>query len=181
MSRCAFFLIFLVMPYSHRAQAKTPKDMRKSAQDFVRQFYNWYVSVAAKENTGPPSDLALKYRSNVFSRKLFRALKKDSDASKKASGEIVGLDFDPFLASQDPGKRYQVGKVTREGDSYRVEVFGVWSGKKSAKADVVPEVVRKKGHWLFVNFHYPNAVDAKSENLLGILDVLLHERQAGTK
>ncbi|MHB8540507.1 MAG: hypothetical protein ACYDCD_06140 [Candidatus Acidiferrales bacterium] len=108
-------------------------------------------------------------------------MKKDSDASKKANGEIVGLDFDPFLASQDPGKRYQVGRVTRDGDSYRVEVFGVRFGRKSEKVDVVPEVVRKKGHWLFVNFHYPNAVDAKSENLLGILNVLLDERQARTK
>lgn len=66
----------------------------------------------------------------MFSPELFHALCEDSETSKKAKGEIVGLDFDPFLNSQDPHARYEVGNVVPAGDSYRVEVLGVSAGRK---------------------------------------------------
>ncbi|MGH9864892.1 MAG: hypothetical protein ACRD4H_05690 [Candidatus Acidiferrales bacterium] len=158
-------------------QAKKPANIKELARDFVQRFYDWYVPRALKENAGPSSDLALKYRSYVFSPELFRALKKDSNSSKKADGEVVGLDFDPFLNSQDPGDRYEVGKVTHEGDSYRVEVYGVWSGKKSETPDVVPDLVLKNGRWLFINFYYPNL----QRDLVSILKALAEDRRRPAK
>jgi hypothetical protein len=59
-----------------------------------------------------------------------KGLKEDLAASKKSPGEIVGLDFDPFLNAQDIAERYLVGKITPKGDHYWVEVFGVWGGRK---------------------------------------------------
>src|ERR1051325_600832 len=77
-------------------------------QDFVQEFYSWYVPVAAKSRSGRASDLALSSLASAFESSLVRQLKEDSDAQAKVSGDIVGLDFDPFLAAQDPCQRYEV-------------------------------------------------------------------------
>jgi hypothetical protein len=55
-----------------------------------------------KDGTDTAWNLAIKTKSSVFSPQLALALKEDSAAQAKAEGEIVGLDFDPFLNSQDP-------------------------------------------------------------------------------
>jgi len=178
---CWNLLLLLAIPCSVGAQAKSAQDMQKSAGEFVQQFYDWYVPKALKHNAGPASDLALKYKGRVFSPKLSLALKEDSDAQAKVKGWIVGLDFDPFLNSQDSGERYEVGKATRKGGSYWVDVYGVWSGKKSEKADVVAEVVRKNGRWFFVNFHYPNAANPRSGDLLSVLALLQEDRHKYAK
>jgi hypothetical protein len=95
----------------------------------------------------------------------------------------VGIDFDPILNSQDPCKRYEVGKITRKGDNYWVEVYGVCSGKKSEKPDVIPELARIGGKWLFVNFHYENLMEEypQSGDLLAKLKILREERQKPPK
>lgn|SRR5487761_55474 len=178
---CWNLLLLLAIPCSVGAQAKSAQDTHKSAGEFVQQFYDWYVPRALKHNAGPASDLALKYKDRVFSPKLFRALKEDSDAQANVNGPIVGLDFDPFLASQDPAERYEVGKATRKGGSYWVDVYGIWSGKKSEKADVVAEVARTDGRWLFVNFYYPNAASPRSGDLLSVLALLQEDRQKYAK
>jgi hypothetical protein len=100
-------------------------------------------------------------------------------AAAKNSDEIVGLDFDPFLNTQDPCNRYEVGKAIAKGNSYWVEVYGICSGKRSAKPDVWPEVVRVNGHWRFANFHYEHQAGEypDSADLLGILKTLRQDRQ----
>lgn len=173
---CFFFL--LIAPESLCAQAKNRTDLQKSARDFVRQFYDWYVPIALEDHPGPASDLALKDRGAVFTSELSRALKRDSDASAKANGYIVGLDFDPFLNSQDPDDRYEVGKVTRQDDSYSVEVFGVSSGKREETPTVRPELIRRNGRWVFANFYYPGS---HGGDLLSVLRRLAKERQRPAK
>lgn len=166
------WLLILAFPTSIHAQTKSPHEIYKAPREFVQEFYDWYVPKALKDHAGPAWELALKYKSSVFSPEVLRALKEDSAAQTKAAGEIVGLDFDPFLNSQDPDERYEVGKVTQKGDRYWVEIYAARSGKKSEKPDVMPELVRKDGRYLFVNFHYPDGSD-----LLSTLRVLRESRQ----
>ncbi len=144
----------------------------------MRQFYDWYVPLALGDDSIPAFNFALQRRGALFSPELFRALKQDSEASAKANGYIVGLDFDPFLNSQDPDDRYEVGKVTHEEDSYSVEVFGIQSGKKNEKPSVFAVVTRRNGRWLFVNFRYPNS---SAVDLLSVLRRLAQDREKPTK
>ena len=144
-------LLLLASPCFQEAQAKNgQEDPAAPLRNFVQQFYDWYVPLAAKDNTAPAWDVALKRRGSLFSPGLARALQSDSAQQAGATGKIVGLDFDPFLNSQDPAERYEAGRIVQRGGSYLVEVRGARSGKKSDKPDVVPELTRKNGRWQMV-------------------------------
>jgi hypothetical protein len=84
-------------------------------------------------------------------------LREDSDAQAKCS-DIIGIDLDPFLISADEGS-YEVGKIAKEGGNYRAEIYGVQSGKRLATPALIAELSGTRGHWFFVNFHYPNSAD----------------------
>lgn len=170
-------LFFLLAASSLFAQGTPPQDARKSCRDFVQAFYDWYVPVALKHSRVRPADLALAHKGSAFSPELAQALREDSKAQAKVKGELVGLDFDPFLNSQDPGERYVVGNLTPKGDRYWVEIYSLTSGKKSAKPDVAPELMFKDGRWIFVNFHYGGSEHSKDENLLSTLKTLRANRQ----
>ena len=144
---------------------------------FARGFYDSYVPVALRDNPVPASDIALKKRPTVFSPELFRALKQDSEAQAKSHGYVVGIDFDPFLATQDPCEHYEVGQVTQKGRSYRVDIYGVCSGKRNEKPDVIAEVAQQDGSWAFTNFLYP----AIHRDLLSTLRTLREERQKSSR
>jgi hypothetical protein len=163
------------------AQAQKPgiQNAPESPDHFVGQFYAWYVPRTLSGNSIPAYEFTLKNKKAVFTPSLFEALKDDFDASAKVRDEIVGLDFDPFLNTQDPCDRYEIGKAVQKGDSYRVEVYGICSGKRSEKPDVWPEVVRANGHWLFANFHYEHQAkeNPASDDLLGILKLLREARE----
>ena len=165
---------FLCGPQVHVASKVQTKTQPSAAvKDFAQGFYSWYVPEALKTEEAPAWNVALKYKRDVFSATLFQALKEDSDAQAKASGEIVGLDFDPFLNTQDPCDGYVVGTVTSQGAGYRIDVYGVCSGKRDERPDVVAEVARQGGSWVFTNFLYP----AIHTDLLGTLKTLREERQ----
>jgi Protein of unknown function (DUF3828) len=142
-------------------------------RDFVQEFYDWYVPASANSHVGLPSDIALQSRPSAFDVSLARQLKEDSDVQTKVPGEIVGLDFDPFLSAQDPCERYEVVDVHREAGNYLVSVRGVGGCEKHDDADVVAEVVSKNGAWLFTNFHYPRL---SSTDLLTVLKKLRDDR-----
>ena len=145
--------------------------------NFRAGLYDWYVRRnlrAEARHEGGGFDLAIKYRKSAFSHELFRLLREDSDAqAKNADGDIVGLDFDPFFNTQDFAESYVVGKITRKGDRFWVDVYGIWSGKKSEKPDVVPEVMLERGRSLFVSFHG----EGEEGDLLSTLKDLRKERQ----
>lgn len=173
-SRWSFVLV-LAMSCSLSAQKKESQDAQPSCRDFVQQFYNWYVRQ-------PTWERALKDKRFAASAELLRLLIEDAAAQAKVTGEIVGLDFDPILNSQDPAKRYVVGKITPNGSRYWVEVYRVEAGVKDKKPSVVPEVMMQAGRWIFVNFHYKN--DPKypeNENLLSILKGLREARRKPPK
>jgi hypothetical protein len=165
-------LFFLLAASSSFAQGTLPQDAKKSCRDFVQGFYDWYVPMALKHGRVRPADRALKYKGSAFSPELAQALREDSEAQAKVKGELVGLDFDPFLNSQDPSERYVVGNITPKHDRYWVEIYSLTSGKKSAKPDVAPELMFKDGRWIFVNFHYGESEHSEDENLVSTLKIL---------
>jgi hypothetical protein len=173
------WLVLLVLPDLLQAQTTSSQVALKPVRSFVQELYGWYVPKALDDSTGPASERALKYRSYVFSSELFRALKEDSDAQARISGYIVGLDFDPFLNTQDPCERYELGGITQNGETYRIEVFGVCSGTRHEKPDVIAEVARRNGRLVFTNFIYDNLAKQfpHSANLLATLKLLREERQ----
>jgi len=176
-------LLPMFFPYAVQAQTQNGAKPSTSVRDFVQGFYSWYVPQVLKSRKEPALDLVLKYRAHALSIGLFQALKEDSDAQAKVTGEIVGLDFDPFLNTQDPCESFEVGAVAQKGDSYRVEVYSVCSGKKNEKPAVIAEVVRTGGRWVFANFHYGNQIKEypDSADLMSTLKLLRQERGGSHK
>ncbi|MGH9616889.1 MAG: hypothetical protein ACRD28_09125, partial [Acidobacteriaceae bacterium] len=141
----------------------TMSEGHDSSRGFVEGFYQWYVPVALSDSATRTWDIALKGRRSDFSPELARLLSEDSAAQAKCE-ELIGLDFDPLLNTQDAAERYDVGEITHEGQDYRAAIFSVQSGKRSEKPDVNAEFSEQEGHWVFVNFYYPDGT-----NLLKIL------------
>jgi hypothetical protein len=183
--RWSVFFFFLAASYPLLGQGRSSHDVEQSCRSFVQGFYDWYVPRAVRAVNGsaaaPALDLALKQKSSEFGPEILRALREDSEAQAKTVGEIVGLDSDPFLNSQDPRDHYLVGNITPKGDRYWVEVYGMSLGKKGSEPDVVPELILKDGRWLFINFHYPNPSRPEFENLLSLLKSLRGNRQQHPK
>ncbi len=155
--------VLLMVPSLAFAQASSDASL-KSAREFVQGFYEWYAPIASSDTKETASDIALKERRSAFSSELFKLLKEDSDAQARCK-EIVGIDFDPFLFSQDPAERYQVGAIRQRGRFFRADVYGVQSGYRSPRPDVVAEFTQDDGHWTFVNFYSTNP----NTDLLSIL------------
>jgi hypothetical protein len=87
-------------------------------------------------------------------------LKADAAAQKRAEGEIVGIDFDPFVGSQDPADHYEIRKIFLKGESCLVEVWRSSASEKPwkpDKPDVIAELSKRYGQWRFKNFQYPEA------------------------
>jgi hypothetical protein len=92
----------------------------------VQEFYNWYAPITLNSRTRA-WDLALERRSSVLTRELAQLLRADSAAQAKCK-ELVGLDFDPFLASQDPASHYEVGAIRQQRERY------AWTSTASSPA-----------------------------------------------
>lgn len=159
---CLGLFFFLGATLSHRAQEKSPQDVQKSCGVFVQEFYDWYVpkwltddlysdSLFKKwEATRDP----LKQNKYPLSAELARRLKVDRAAQEKVKGELVGLDFDPYISGNaGPVGRYVVGRITPKAGHYLAEVYPQPSveGKKPM---VAAEVAFENERWIIVNFHY---------------------------
>lgn len=152
---CIFFLI--VAP-SLTAQTKGPHYVGNSPRAFVQGFYAWYVPRALNDDTTEGWNATLKLIHSNISPQLAELLEEDSAAQAKCN-ELVGLDFDPFLYTQDPAEHYEVGRITQVGEHYRAEIHRIQSGRPNEKPDVIAEFMHRDGHWSFVNFHYPGGAD----------------------
>lgn len=124
----------------------------------------------------------MKKKGNLFSSDLRTKLLEDAAAQAKVKGEIVGLDFDPFLnTNSDVAKKYVATKVVQKGNSYLVDVHAVTSGKKSATPTVTPAVGFVNGKCVFINFHYGKDAIPENENLISVLKSLANDRKSYAK
>lgn len=128
----------------------------QSCKVFVQKFYDWYWNQFADKADDPKFDEhnlhdyddALRLKPPVLSPELARLIEKDRQESKAAGGDIVNLDFDPFLNSNGPVGKYVVQRV------------GVLNGECKANLEgghgvhEVAELRRTGSAWMFVNFRY---------------------------
>lgn len=170
-------LVLLAAATSSLAQTSHPSEPAKTCRQVAQGFYDWYVPMALKEKEMSSSDVAMRDKASLFSPELVRALSEDSQAQRKTEDEIVGLDFDPFLNTQDLSEHYVLRNVTAKGDKCMAEVHSVESGRTSPKPDVVAELALKDGKWVFVNFHYGKSQWSADENLVDILRKLREDRE----
>ena len=126
-----------------------------SCRSAATEFYQWYVPLLGKRSNGPAWDVALQHRSPMFSPELLQALKSDSETQRRAKGEIVGIDFDPFVGGQDPADHYEVRRITLQDRSCLVEVWSTPSDTR-IRPDVIAELSYQNGRWRFLNFRYPD-------------------------
>ena len=156
------------------ASAAQPEDASEaSARAFVQGFYDWYAGkvVAAskgKSAAGYGFIDAVRQRPHGFSPELKRLLEEDVAAASKCPGEVVGLDWDPFLETQESPGAYAVGKVEKAAPGFRVSV-----GDRKARGVRNPvaeaDVAFVGGHWRFIDF-VEEPTDPKSrQGLVAIL------------
>ncbi|HTX14590.1 MAG TPA: hypothetical protein VMD77_04780 [Candidatus Baltobacteraceae bacterium] len=155
-----------------RARATTAHDVEESCRTFVEQFYNYYEPLEPG-HTLESTSLGDAVEKKQFDPLLAQQLRVVLDTQAK-SGQIR-LEFDPIINGREPADKYEASNVTRKGEHYLVEVYGVsGDGRKHDNPDVIAEVEPQGGEWMFVNFHYPNRADsAENENLLSMLKQIL--------
>ena len=168
MIRIALSGVLLATALGFTAKAGSP-DSSQAVRSFVQSFYNSYTALASGIHDSSPLETILAKRRSVLSPELFRALKADDDAQRKVSDDVVGLDFDPFLNTQEQAGHYTIGRITASQGIYRVEIRE--RGSSDKLPDVIAEVAREGGNLVFVNFIYPGNGD-----LLSVLKTLAQER-----
>src|SRR5438046_203437 len=84
---------------SLQAQSRKEADSGRAA---VQHFYDWYVPRAANSRGRDMLMVAAVNGPLRFDHELVRWLRIDSIAQARATGEIDGLDGDPYLNAQDP-------------------------------------------------------------------------------
>ena len=171
MRRAIVILLAVCFLGSSAVFADDLSPQQTAASQFAQRFYDWYTPLAHKHSNTPSWIVALGKRGADFDPGLSRALKEDAEAQRKVSDDIVGLDFDPFLNSQDMDDKYTVGNVTEKDGVFLVSVYGVRKGKRAAKPDVAVELKASKGSFVFTNFRYDS-----NENLVATLKLLKEQR-----
>ncbi|MBD1385640.1 hypothetical protein IDJ75_10155 [Mucilaginibacter rigui] len=178
-----FFIILgiaaLCMSVFSNVKAQSPAKDKESAKAFVQKFYSWYVALYNKDT--PKSDLiALKKYPAYFDKTLGEALVRDYTEQPQNAGEILGLDADPFLSSQDTGFDYLAGDVKQVGDKFLIDIHSGTAGepkKEILKSETVliAQVSNVNNQRRFINFLYP--AKQGGGNLLATLASLRKDRQ----
>jgi len=159
------------------AQTLPAHSLKNSCRSFVQNFYDWYLPKAMKGQY--ESVIFHSRKTTFFAPPLLHALREDYLAQAKVKGEIVGLDEDPFLNSQDFSERFAVQNVVLRNGSCFAEVRGISSGKEMEYVE--PELTRRKGHWIFVTFYYDRSGKNPTDDLVSILRSLKAERQRNSR
>jgi len=174
-------LILLLFLSSGASGQVAPDSASGQCRKFVRDFYDWYTPIANSKTDINASDIAIRERAKDFAPDLLAALQDDSRAQADNPGMIVGLDYDPFLNSQDPAAHYSIGRVIPRGNAFWVEVFEESHGKKAPKPSIVPEVKIDSGKCVFVNFHNSVIPGKEEVDLLSWLKTLKKQREKSQK
>lgn len=181
--RVAALLFVGVLSVTQPAVGATRASDQRSARScagFVQHYYRWYRALKEQDTSEPTVSVAMRRRPALLSGALREALREDRAAEvRNRSGYIVGIDFDPILSGSDYADRYVTQRVTRRGHSYLVEVCGVVQKDGAKTLPVIAEVVRWRGRWIFLNFHYPKADGTGMRDLRTILEEQRKHRKAG--
>jgi hypothetical protein len=124
-----------------------------TAVAFVRSFYQTYGPRSATSGLAAVDSLLVE-RPALFTPELLAALRRDAAARAAVKGEIDGLDWEPFLNTQDPCEQYVVGTATRAASHVRVRVYAICRGRRSDSVAVVADVTPVGSSWAFANFLY---------------------------
>jgi hypothetical protein len=151
-------------------------EQHNSCKDFVQNFYDWYVPYANNESNFLSSDVAIKEKGEFFNPLLLNLLKKESQRHSREKGVISGLDFDPFLATQDPYLKYHVSSAEIKNDICFAKIEGISSNNVPQNINLFVELKIAEGHWRFVNFHYGPTKKRKDENLIDLLNDIFKEK-----
>ena len=121
------------------------------ARSFVVAFYAWYW----KPDSTKSVDSVMARHRNWLTADLAALVDSDNACVARTRGECR-LEEDPFLASQDPCQRYEVGgSPFVHGDTTAFAIFGVCQGQRDTVPAVIALVVPRDTGWQFVNFIYP--------------------------
>jgi hypothetical protein len=126
-------------------QAQTASKDEASCRTFVQRFYDWYINPYVSHGHGPAWYDVARLKPQILSSELGGLLRKE-DKKQQTCGCIDHLDFDPFLNSQDPDRKYVVLGVAVANGMCHVTVKGA--------SEVRPELMRTNAGWVFANFHY---------------------------
>jgi hypothetical protein len=152
---------------------------REDPQTFVQEFYDWYAPRVTSPHPFGFQD-ALKLKPAVFAPTLARALQEDADAQAKVHDDIVGIDFDPILSSQDPCTKYRAGKAVPTATGYRVDVFEAKcpGGEIRKQPAVTVDLAPGGDSWVITDFEYDFGSQGKPDrqDVLQILRQLAQER-----
>jgi hypothetical protein len=151
------FLAVLLLPLLAQQQPRPAIDSARAAREAVARFFAWYVP--ASQRAG--ADMRALHDSRWhFDPALVAALRADSAATSASPDEIVGLDMDPFLNSQDPCDRYAPTAVRRDGSTFLVDVVGSGGCEAHREPDVTVRVAFRGTTPVFVNFLYPKPANS---------------------
>jgi len=172
-SVCCFAIAALVRADTPSETNQSTSDEKNLAGAFVQDFYDWYAPMAYRQKSSLPWANAITLKSNLFSTKLALALRRDQLTFAKPDGTYTELEIDPFLNTDSPCERYVISEVIEYDKSWRVGMLGVCNGKLRPKIVIQAEVTKKKDHWLFTNFYYP-----EGKNIFEMLKELRKTRRS---
>jgi len=142
---------------------------QRSAESFASDFFSEYPADATRFTSVPAWVDVARQPDSVLTAELAQALEADYTEGTEVAGEVGGIDFDPFLASQDPCETYRVTRVVPDGDVYLAEVHGDCLSEGPV---VIVELVSHGDTFRFANFRYPSV----SDDLLSILHAMREAR-----
>jgi hypothetical protein len=140
---------------------------RDSVNRAVQGFYDWYLPRFAKPGKQDVMMLAATHGPLPFDKTLVHWLRVDSTARARATGEIDGLDGDPYLNAQDPCDTYSVKAIRARGADFLVDVLGHGGCGAHQKPDVTVILRREGGRWTIFEFLDP------SRNGEGVIPLLM--------
>lgn len=133
----------------------------RSAAQFTQDFYDWY------RGQGDRMDIALRERRAAFEPSLLAALDADGAAQAKDSTDVVGLDWDPFLESQEVCDPYTVTGAVLSGDTVNVSVKAMCKEMTPHTGpDVIAQVRRAATGWVFVDFRHADNKGSLRQDLV---------------
>lgn len=132
-------------------------DSTEIVQKFVQNFYLWYVPQATVQQTLPAYYRVLFGKMSYVTTELAAALRADSTARNDDKSARELLNFDPFLASQDPCDAYEAGEVRRVGSAFHVRVRPMCIVPSVQVDAPVVEVTVVSGELRIANVRYANS------------------------